>query len=272
MACGLVAGEGWKGETTSNSGMTSDGYPGGVHGTGPARRARRAAAAAPAGRPAPPRPGPPRPAGGRRHPSCRPRVRPVHPLLPVEIWAPMRASASARSMPRWDDQPLQGHVGRGVDHHHRVQLDGLAVDGRSGAGWPAPRCRRCRRTGPRRAIIAMPMAGWVMALRSARASGLAEDQPRPAPGPVDGPVGVDDLGPEPVDQRLVGRPARGHHLAGHRSASTSTAPCSTSRSATADLPAPMPPVSPTASTSETLPGGPTRPGGRQIGRRRPWGV
>ena len=42
------------------------------------------------------------------------------------------------------------------------------------------------------------MAGWVRALRSASASGSCE-HPGGERGPVEGPVGPDDVRPEPVD-------------------------------------------------------------------------
>ena len=48
--------------------------------------------------------------------------------LARSIWEPMRASASSRAMPRRRDQPLQGQLGRGVDHDDRGQRQRLAVD------------------------------------------------------------------------------------------------------------------------------------------------
>ena len=71
--------------------------------------------------------------------------------------------------------------------------------------------------------------------------------------------------------RDLGQPggARRDHLAGHRSASISTAPCAARRRATSLLPAPMPPVSPTLASRPTgcvLPGtGVASPAGRSRG-------
>ena len=65
----------------------------------------------------------------------------------------------------------------------------------------------------RACIMATPMAGWVMALSRPAALVVGEDD-RGQRGPVDGAVRVDDPGTEAVDQGLIGRTARGHHLAG----------------------------------------------------------
>ena len=94
------------------------------------------------------------------------------------------------------------------------------------------------------------MAGWVMALRSARASGWPKTSPARVGRSISA-VGVDDLRAEAVDQRLVGGPAGGHHLAGHQVGVDQPGPVVDQQSATVDLPAPMPPVSPTVSTARS---------------------
>ena len=63
-------------------------------------------------------------------------------------------------------------------------------------------------------IMATPMAGWVMAL-SVEPGLLVGEGDRGQGLAVDGAVGGHDPGPEAVDQRLVGRPAGRHHVAGH---------------------------------------------------------
>ena len=61
--------------------------------------------------------------------------------------------------------------------------------------------------------MAMPMAGWVMALRASRDSSSAKATAARA-GRSIGPVGGHDAPAEALDQRLVGRPARRHHVPG----------------------------------------------------------
>ena len=63
-------------------------------------------------------------------------------------------------------------------------------------------------------IMAMPMAGCVMAL-SVQPGLLVGEGHRGQRLAVDGAVGGQDPGPETVDQRLVGRPARRHDVPGH---------------------------------------------------------
>ena len=67
----------------------------------------------------------------------------------------------------------------------------------------------------RRLIISTPMAGWVMALRSARASGCPKTMPASVGRSILPPASRIS-GPEPVDERLVGGAAGLHHLPGHQ--------------------------------------------------------
>ncbi len=63
-------------------------------------------------------------------------------------------------------------------------------------------------------IMAMPMAGCVMALRARRDSLVGEGH-RGEGGAVDRAVGGDDARAEAVDERLVGGAARCHDVTGH---------------------------------------------------------
>ena len=77
--------------------------------------------------------------------------------------------------------------------------------------------------------------------------GIAEHQ-RGERGTVDTAFAVEDLRSEPVDERLVGRATRLDHLAGDQVGVDQGRAALDQQVATVDLPVPMPPVSPTAST------------------------
>ena len=110
-------------------------------------------------------------------------------------------------------QPLEGDLGRGVHDHDLVQLDRLAVergeqgDGQDddvvGVGQGVARLDHGDADGRMRDGVELQPR--LLVGEGDRGQGLA----------VDRPVGGEDPGSEAVDQRLVGRPTRGHDVAGH---------------------------------------------------------
>ena len=145
------------------------------------------------------------------------------------------------------DQAIEGDVHRGVHHHHRGEESVSRRIGLS-SGMSRTTIWSVSANSSFRWIMAIPMAGWVMALRAANAVGVTEGDGGNRRS-VDVAVGVHE------SRARSGRSSAGRRDSpgvttsrAIRSASTSTAPFSTSRSATIDFPAPIPPVSPTAST------------------------
>ncbi len=125
---------------------------------------------------------------------------------------PIRAGGVLEGHAPVGDQPVQGQFGGRVHDHHGGQVQGLPVDGPEqrdvqhhdvvGAGKPVPTGDHLQADGR--------MGDGV---EIGQGLGVAEDQGGHL-GAVDPPLGVDDLGPEAVDERLIGRPVGGHHLAG----------------------------------------------------------
>ena len=186
--------------------------------------------------------------------SCRPRSRPPPAARARETWAAMRASASARSIPRWSTSRSRATSDRAVDHHHHVETDGLAVGGGE------------QRDGQHHDVVAGGQG--VAPIDHLDADGRVGDGVEVGQGlrVAEGQGGQRRAGR--WSRRRPGCPGRSGPPAAGRpgrrgppppgpptSASIRTAPRATSRSATADLPAPIPPVRPTASTLRRPVGG-----------------
>ena len=133
-------------------------------------------------------------------------------LLPRDLRADARLGVGAVEAPL-AEQPLERDIGRAVDHHHLVEPHRLAVQGRQ------------QRDGQHHDVVG-PLVG-ITRRDHGETDGRVRDGIELQPtvlvgegqggqrGTVDGAVGGDDPGPEPVDQRLVGRSAGSHHVSCH---------------------------------------------------------
>ena len=125
----------------------------------------------------------------------------------------MRASASARSKPRWDTR----------------RSSATSVGQSTTTTSSSPTVSRCTavRSGMARTTMSSVSSSASARLDHGDADGRVRDGVELQPGllvgeghgrqrlAVDGPVGCEDARPEAVDQRLVGGAAGCHHVAGH---------------------------------------------------------
>ena len=181
---------------------------------------------------------------GRR--CCRSPGRPCATRSSRLICLAMRARASASSIPRWRDEPLDG-VSTGTSTTITASNGVLGGDGQQ-RGVERRRRDRCRARRRCAGRSRSRTAGWTMPLRSAE-GGVVGEGDRRQPGTVELAVGADDRRRRSARRagRAAGCPARCSSWT-MASASTITAPRAASRCETTDLPEPMPPVRATSLT------------------------
>ena len=159
-----------------------------------------------------PRGGPPRPRGRPVARVVQHEIGLLDPLLPADLGPDARLGIGAVHV-ALGEQPLERDVGRAVDHDHPVQLDRLPVH------------RGQERDGQDHNVVGLLQR--VTRLDHGDADGRVREGVQVGPGrivgeghrgqrrPVDGAVGRQYPLAEAVDQRLIGRAARGHHVPGH---------------------------------------------------------
>ncbi len=162
-------------------------------------------------------------------------------------WAAIRARASSSDMPRCPTSRSRASSG-GASTTTTAASDSSSRWATLSRGMSMTTMRSLPAWASFCSIIATPMAGWTIALRSASSSGWPKTIAASA-GRSIRPSGSRTPGPNrSTSCRWAGAPGSTTSRATW-SASTTTAPWSTSSRATVDLPAPMFPVRPTASTA-----------------------
>ena len=170
-----------------------------------------------------------------------PRPRPAAPGAVAVLWGKVHHDHGGQ------ERGVPGGPGGRQRDVHVTSWSGPGVGGPSARSWP----------------LRWPVGDGVQV---GQRPGVTEDH-RGQRRTVDQPLGVHDPPAEPVDQGPVGGPPGSTTSRAIRSASTSTAPWSTSRSATVDLPARSPRSNPRRARRDLL----RRPGGAGTPwRTAPW--